>query len=311
MDCSAHLPNTRELIRLKLLIIFNPKAAHGRSIKRLEDIKARFEHLGIETSFKPTMHAGHGTELVANATLSKFDGLVAAGGDGTVFEVLNGLYQHPKTARIPLGLLPIGTGNAFARELHFQQDHLTDAIEKLHRGNTRKVDVGLVKSADQSYYFMNIVSMGFAVDAGLVALKMKALGQSAYTLATLWQVMKLKSYPLLLEIDGKTIKSDNIFVTFSNSQYTGTHFLIAPGAEIDDGKLDITVLEKLPRSRLLKLFPSIYSGRHVDYKEVSTFKASHIKIKSPQGYLLGPDGEFCGHSPAEITCLPRDLTIFS
>jgi diacylglycerol kinase (ATP) len=296
---------------LKLLIIFNPNAAHGRSVKQLEDIKTRFKNLGIETSFKATTHVGHGTELVSNATLSKFDGLVAAGGDGTVFEVLNGLYQHPKPARIPLGLLPIGTGNAFARELCFQQDYLTDAIKRLHRGNTRKVDVGFVKSADQSYYFLNIVSMGFAVDAGLVALKMKALGQSAYTLATLWQVMKLKSYPLSMEIDGKLIKGDNIFVTFSNSQYTGTHFLIAPGAEIDDGKLDITLLEKLPRLRLLRLFPSIYKGRHVDYKEVSTFKASRIKIHSPQGYLLGPDGEFCGHSPAEITCLPRDLMIFS
>lgn len=296
---------------MKLLIIFNPNAAHGRSVKRLEDIRTRFKNLGIETSLKPTMHAGHGTKLVSDATLSKYDGLVAAGGDGTVFEVLNGLYMHPKPARIPLGLLPIGTGNAFARELCFQQDHLTDAIERLHRGNTRKVDVGFVKSADQSYYFVNIVSMGFAVDAGLVALKMKALGQSAYTLATLWQVMKLKSYPLSMEIDGKPIKSDNIFVTFSNSQYTGTHFLIAPGAKIDDGKLDITLLDKLSRSRLLRLFPSIYSGRHVDYKEVSTFKASHIKIYSPQGYLLGPDGEFCGHSPAEITCLPGDLTIFS
>ncbi len=311
MVYSSDLPNARELTRLKLLIIFNPNAAHGRSMKRLEDIKSRFKNLGIETSFKPTRHAGHGTKLVAEAALSEFDGLVAAGGDGTVFEVLNGLYQHPKPARIPLGLLPLGTGNAFARELCFQQDPLTDAIERLQRGHTRKVDVGFVKSADRSYYFVNIVSMGFAVDAGLVALNMKALGQSAYTLATLWQVMKLKSYPLLLEIDGKSIKSDNVFVTFSNSQYTGTHFLIAPGAKIDDGKLDVTILEKLPRSRLLKLFPSIYSGRHIDYKEISTYQASHIKIHSPRGYLLGPDGEFCGHSPAEITCLPGDLTIFS
>lgn len=296
---------------MKLLIIFNPNAAHGRSVKRLEDIKTRFRKLGIETSFLATGYAGHGTKLVADADLSGFDGLVAAGGDGTVFEVLNGLYQHPRSARIPLGLLPIGTGNAFARELRFREDALTDAIERLHRGNTREVDVGFVKSADGSFHFVNIVSMGFAVDAGLVALKMKHLGESAYTLATLWQVLKLRSYPLMMEIDGQAVKSDNIFVTFSNSRYTGTHFLIAPDAEIDDGKLDVTVLEKLPRFRLLKLFPSIYSGRHVEYKEVSTYKAAHITIHSPQGLLLGPDGEFSGHSPAEITCLPRDLTIFS
>jgi diacylglycerol kinase (ATP) len=295
---------------LKLLIIFNPNAAHGRSVRRLEAIRAKFESLGINATFMSTRHAGHGRELVANARLSDFDGLVAAGGDGTVFEVLNGLYQHPKPARIPMGLLPLGTGNAFARELNLKVDILTHAMELLHRGRTREVDVGFVKSADHSFYFVNIVSMGFAVDAGLTAQKMKLLGKAAYTLATLWQVLKLKSYPLEMEIDGKNIRSDNVFVTISNSRYTGTHFLIAPDAEIDDGQLDVTILENLPRSRLLKLFPTIYNGRHVEYAEISSCKAAQISIRSPKGLLLGPDGEFCGRSPAEISCLPRDLTIF-
>ena len=296
---------------MKLLIIFNPNAAHGRAVKRLAAIRAKFESLGINATFLPTRHAGHGRELVASAQLSDFDGLVAAGGDGTVFEVLNGLYQHPKAARIPMGLLPIGTGNAFARELDLKSDAVNDAIELLYRGHTRQVDVGFVKSADHSFHFINIVSMGFAVDAGLTALKMKFLGKAAYTMATLWQVLKLKSYPLEMYIDGKNTTSDNVFVTISNSRFTGTHFLIAPDAEVDDGQLDVTILENLPRSRLLKLFPTIYSGRHIEYTEVSSCKAAQISIRSPKGLLLGPDGEFYGHSPAEISCLPKDLTIFS
>lgn len=298
-------------IRLKLLIIFNPNAAHGRSVKKLEAIKAKFESLGIKATFLPTRYAGHGRELVANAQLPDFDGLVAAGGDGTVFEVLNGLYQHPKASRIPMGLLPIGTGNAFARELNLKQDPVNEAIELLARGNTRQVDIGFVKSAEHSFYFINIVSMGFAVDAGLKALKMKFLGKTAYTLATLWQVLRLKSYPLEMIIDGKNTISDNVFVTISNSRYTGTHFLIAPEATIDDGQLDVTVLSNLPRSRLLKLFPTIYNGRHIEYNEVSSYKAAQISIRSPKGLLLGPDGEFYGRSPAEISCLPLDLAIYS
>lgn len=296
---------------MKLLIIFNPRAAYGRSVKKLPAIKSKFESLGIKVTIIPTTHGGHGTELVAGTDLSAYDGLLAAGGDGTVFEVLNGLYLHPKPERIPLGLLPMGTGNAFVRELALQADALTDAIELIHRGHTREVDVGQVKSADKDFYFLNIVSMGFAVDAGLIAQKMKFLGTAAYTLATLWKVLKLRTYPLELVIDGESITSNNVFVTFSNSRYTGTHFLMAPEAEIDDGKLDVTILEGLPRTRLLKLFPSIYDGRHVEYREVTTYKAAHIIIRSPQGMLLGPDGEFCGSSPAEITCLHRDLTIFS
>jgi len=295
---------------LKLLVIFNPKAAYGRSVKQLAKIKAQFERLHIEVEYLATQRPGHGVELVANADLSRFDGIVAAGGDGTIFEVLNGLYQHPEPARIPLGLLPIGTGNAFARDLGLRPSAWSEAIDLLHRGQTRQVDVGRVNSADGSYYFLNIVGMGFSVHAAEIALKLKFLGNAAYTLATLWKVLTLKSYPLVLELDGKTINCDNVFVTISNTRYTGTHFMIAPQAAIDDGQLLVTLLEPLSRRRLLKLFPTIYSGRHIEYKEVSTYKAATIKILSPAGMRLGPDGEFMGKSPAEITCLPGDLTIF-
>jgi len=295
---------------LKLLVIFNPRAAHGRSANKLTAIRARFESLGINAEFVPTSHPGHATELVGASALQAFDGVVAAGGDGTVFEVLNGLYQHPKPQRVPLGLLPIGTGNAFARELNLQGDILGHAVDILQRGNTRRVDVGCVETAEKCFHFLNIVLMGFAVDAGLTAQKLKFLGEPAYTLATLWRVMKLKSYPLLMEIDGMERNSDNVFIAISNSRYTGTHFLIAPSAKLDDGLLDVTTLERLSRRRLLRLFPSIYSGRHVQYPEISTCKARQISIRSPRGLLLGPDGEFLGRSPVEIRCLPQDLAIF-
>lgn len=295
---------------MKLLVIFNPNAAHGRAANKLAPIRARFKELGIDASIMPTAHPGHGTELVAGSALTGFDGVVAAGGDGTVFEVLNGLYRHPTAQRVPLGLLPTGTGNAFARELNLPADGLMSAIDILQRRRTREVDVGHVTAADRSFYFLNIVLMGFAVDASLAARKLKFLGQSAYTLATLWQVLKLKSYPLRMEIDGKPRQSNNVFIAISNSRYTGTHFLMAPGAVLDDGRLDVTILASLPRRRLLRLFPSIYSGRHVEYAEVSNCQATHISISSPQGFPLGPDGEFYGHSPVEITCLPRDLAIF-
>lgn len=295
---------------MKLLIIFNPEAAHGRSVNKLKGIRAKFESLGIQAKFMPTSHPGHGRELVAEADLADFDGLIAAGGDGTVFEVVNGLYDHPASERIPLGLLPIGTGNAFARELELQPGEWSKAIDILHRGRIRKMDVAHVRSAEQSYYYLNIVVMGFGVKASLTAKKLKFLGNSAYTLATLWQVLKLKCYPLELEIDGRTVRSDNVFVSISNSRYTGTHFLIAPGAVIDDGLLDVTILSRLRRSRLLSLFPTIYKGGHVEYEEVSTHQASSIIICSPEAMLMGPDGEFCGITPAEITCLHQDLTIF-
>lgn len=295
---------------MRLLIIFNPKAAYGRAVKKIADIEALLNRLGIRTTIKSTTHPGHGTELVATTDLSNFDGVVAAGGDGTLFEVLNGLYRHPKAERTPLGLLPIGTGNAFARDLGLKPFDWPAAVEILHKGHKRRVDVGHVQASDSDYYFLNVISMGFAVDASQTAKKLKFIGNTAYTIGTLWQALKLKSYPLDIHLDSLQICQDNVFVTISNTQYTGTHFLIAPAASIDDGLLDVTLLKKLPRLRLLRLFPTIYHGGHIDYPEVSVHQSTHITIKSPAGMLLGPDGELLGRTPAKISCLHQDLEFF-
>jgi len=296
---------------LNLLVIFNPRAAFGRSGKKLTVIQSYLHRLGIHSTFKSTQSPGHGCTLVANTALAEFDAVVAAGGDGTVFEVVNGLYQHEKPARIPLGVLPIGTGNAFARDLGLAPGAWREAIALIQKGHIRQVDVGHVSSPDDEYYFLNVVGMGFAVDAGLSARKLKFIGNTAYTLASLWQSIKLKSYPLLLELDGREIRQDNVLLEISNTRFTGTDFLIAPGAVIDDGLLDVTLLRRLPRLRLLKLFPGIYSGRHVHYPEVSTYQASSIAIHAPAGMLLAPDGEFRGNTPVSITCLKQDLSLFS
>jgi YegS/Rv2252/BmrU family lipid kinase len=301
------IPDT---VTLKLLVIFNPGASYGRAASRLGDIRDSFHDLGIKAEFLQTGHPGHATDLVAEADLGGYDGLIAAGGDGTVFEVLNGLYRRTATERIPLGLLPVGTGNAFARDLDLQPSAWRDAIELIRRGRTRLVDVGRVEAADASYHFLNIVHMGFTVAANRTALKIKFLGHSAYTLAALWQVLRMESYPLQLEIDGEVVRDDNVFVAVSNTRYTGTHFMMAPAAVVDDGMLDVTLLTRLSRRRVLRLFPTIYDGRHVGFDEVTTRRAEHIRISAPEAMLMAPDGEFRGRTPAEVSCLRRDLELF-
>jgi diacylglycerol kinase (ATP) len=294
---------------VKLLLIFNPHAAMKRASRLLPDIRKGLERFAT-VDIALTRHAGHAVDLVAAADLDAFDGVIAAGGDGTLYEVLNGLYRKPVQDRVPLGLVPVGTGNAFARDLGLMPGDWQKGIDIIARKQLRKVDVGRVQTRSETFYFLNIIGMGFAVDAGKTAKKLKMVGNAAYTLGTLWETVKLKSYPLQIEIDGKNIKQDNVFVEISNSRYTGSSFLIAPDAQIDDGLLDVTLLSSLSRSRLLRLFPTIYSGSHVQYKEVSTFQAQQIRIHAPGGQLLGPDGEFHGQTPADITCLHRDLEFF-
>jgi YegS/Rv2252/BmrU family lipid kinase len=294
---------------VKLLLIFNPHAAMGRASRLLPGIRsslARFAAVDIIQ----TRHAGHARDLAAESELGLYDGIIAAGGDGTLYEVLNGLYQKDQPDRRPLGLIPVGTGNAFARDLGLMPGDWEKGIGIIAKNSPRKVDVGRVHTHSEIFYFLNVIGLGFAVDAGLTAKKLKKLGNAAYSLGTLWETLKLKSYPLHIEIDGKNIKQDNVFVEISNSRYTGTSFLIAPEAQIDDGLLDITLLSSLPRRRLLRLFPTIYSGRHVRYKEVSTYQARKIRIHAPGGRMMAPDGEFHGATPADISCLHRDLEMF-
>ena len=289
--------------------MFNPHAGAGRAARLLPGARSALENFATLDVLE-TGGAGDATRLVAAADLSSYDGLIATGGDGTLFEVLNGLYTHDKAQRIPLGLVPVGTGNAFARDLGLLPGDWEKAVGLIRAAHLRQVDVGRVETASETYFFLNIVGAGLPVDAMEIAAKLKFLGNSAYTLAALWRSIKLKSYFLSLEINGKNIKQDSIFLEISNTRYTGTSFMMAPDAVLDDGLLDVTLLGKLSRLRLLRLFPTIYKGHHVRYEEIQTCKVQEIRIAAPEGLVLAPDGELRGCTPATITCLPRDLQIF-
>lgn len=295
---------------MKLLLIFNPHAANRRAAQLLPKIRAGLEQFA-ELDILLTEYAGHARELAAKSELSGFDGIVAAGGDGTLFEVLNGLYRHDRQKRVPLGLIPVGTGNAFARDLGLLPGDWKKGIGIIGAGRVQALDVGRVDSGSEVFHFLNVIGLGFPVDAMKTAKKFKSIGSSAYSIAVIREMLRLKSYQLTIEIDGESIQQDNIFVEISNTRYTGTSFLIAPGARLDDGLLDVTLLRRLSRLRLLRLFPTIYSGRHVKFDEVSTYQAKTIKIMLPRNEQLAPDGEFYGETPVTITCLEKDLQFFS
>jgi len=300
---------------LKLLMVFNPNAASGRVRKLLPRIKAGLERFAT-VDVVLTIRAGDATGRVAAVDLTGYDGLVAVGGDGTLFEVLNGMYCHERPRRVPLGVVPIGTGNAFARDLGLLPGDWEGAIALIAKAQPRAVDVGRVDCASETgdanvFHFLGVIGAGLPVDAMRSAERIKHLGRHAYSLAALWRAMVLKSYGLCIEIDGERIEQDALFIEISNTRYTGTHFLMAPDACFDDGLLDVTIVRRLPRARLLRLFPTIYSGRHVEYEEVLTRRGHTVCIAGPGGLELAPDGEFRGRTPASITCLHRDLEIFA
>lgn len=228
-----------------------------------------------------------------------------------MFEALNGLMAHPASLRPPLGLVPIGTGNAFSRDLGLRAGDWKLAIERLLQGNVRDVDIGQLDCAGGRHYFHNIVGQGFVVAAGTTANRLKHMGKSAYTLAALWQTLQLPSSYLRLRIDDQLIEQDSLLLEIANSRYTGTNFLIAPAARLDDGLLDLVLVRRLSRLRLLRLFHTIYSGEHIHYPEVTVLQGREFEILEPARQPLMIDGELIGETPARIRCLPAGLKMLA
>jgi YegS/Rv2252/BmrU family lipid kinase len=294
---------------MRAFVVVNPAAGAGRCGANWPAIESEMRARGMNPEAHFTARRRQATELVAGADFTGFDCVVAAGGDGTLFEVVNGLYRRQRSQRLPLGVLPIGTGNAFARDLGIQPGDWRAGLDHLLQGRVRKVDVGRVTTHDERFYFINIIGAGFPVDAARTAQGLKFLGKGAYTMATLWQVLKLQSWRLQIEVDGQSISEEAVFVEVSNTRYTGTHFLIAPEARMDDGLLDVVLLRKLGRMRILRLFPTIYSGGHVRFEEVRSLRAQSIRLLAPEGMPLAVDGEFRGRTPVTIDCLKKDLEL--
>lgn len=294
---------------MKHLLIYNPQAGHRRAEKMLPDVEKCLNENGIEFDLQLTDYPEHATEITSKIDLRPYAGVIAGGGDGTLFEVVNGLFRNKARKTPPLGILPIGTGNAAARDLNLDSEKWQEAVKIIAAGRTRGVDLGRFTSHGQTYYFINILGLGFVADVTKTAKSLKIFGNVSYTLGVLWQTLRLPLHDLSIEIDGKTYKRRNLFVEISNTRYT-SNFLMAPDAEIDDGFLDVTLANKMGRIRLLSVFPKVFTGEHVGEKEVEQFKAKKISIKTDPPKVLTPDGELIGITPIEVECMHKALDVF-
>jgi len=295
---------------MKLLLIYNPHAGGKRAAKVLPNVKRYFEKENIQTDILFTESRSHGIELVKNADLAKYDGLIASGGDGTLFEVVNGYYLNKGLNKPPVGLIPNGTGNAFSRELALKSFQYEKAIDIIAANKPKKIDVNRFVTENKTYYSINIIGIGFPVDVGQTVEKLKFLGEVSYLVGVLYHILFLKSFDMTLDVDGRIINKKITFIECANSVYTGSTFVMAPDAKTDDGFIDVVIVDKLSRRRIMKLLPTIFSGKHILEKEVQVIKAKKIEIQTHIAKPLVPDGELFGETPVTVECLANDLPFF-
>ncbi|MBN2236991.1 MAG: diacylglycerol kinase family lipid kinase [Bacteroidales bacterium] len=294
---------------MKLLLFFNDFAANGRAKKQKHQVLEAFSKAGHEVEMIPTLGGEKTSELVKNTSFDGFDGVFAAGGDGTIMEVANGYLQNTSDKKPPFGILPIGTGNAFIRDLGFKTGQINEVIANLSLEKTKWIDAGVAKNGSLPYYFFNIIGIGFTSDVTLTAQSFKWLGNFAYTIGIIYRALNLQTEPTELIVDGEKFSCQTLFVEISNTRYT-SNFLMAPDAAFDDGILDITILKKMNTFRLIKSFPKILTGEHIHLPEVVTLKGKEISIITQKPKVVSPDGELKGKTPVHISVKHKAMEVF-
>lgn len=287
---------------MKIGYIVNPIAGRKRVEDWLRTIRFRTEKEGFRYYIYITDGPGDGTAKAKAAVKDGCDVVVAVGGDGTVSEVVNGI---PKTRDAVLGVLPVGTGNDFARTLKIPLE-LDEAVRTILGMNIIPCDFGVVNGRR----FINVASVGLDSQVVVEANKIKKSipGAAAYILGVFKAVSGYKPYDLEIHTEQGTVSKQAALIAVANGSYYGGGMKIAPRARIDDGLLDICLVRNMPRNRIIALFPLLFSGGHLERPEVEYFNAKKIRVFCEKGFI-NSDGDIIGECPAEMHIEPSALRI--
>ena len=292
----------------RVTLLTNPMAGHGNAPHAAERAVARFQERGVDVTEIVGRDAQHARDLVEGAINNGTDALVVAGGDGVISLALQALAHSD----IPLGIIPAGTGNDHAREYGIPVGDPAAAADVIVAGHTETIDLGLIRASDDTTtWFGTVAATGFD---SLVSDRVNRMrwphGRMRYNLAIVAELSQLRPLPFRLVLDGdREIVTDLTLAAFGNTRSYGGGMLICPDADHADGLLDITMVSSGSRLKLVRLFPTIFTGTHVELDEVTTARARKIWVECP-GINAYADGEYACPLPAEISAMPGALTIF-
>ncbi|MDZ7269123.1 MAG: diacylglycerol kinase family lipid kinase [candidate division KSB1 bacterium] len=294
----------------RILLAANPHAGLGRGRKVLARSLRILQQRGVAAEVLISECEGHLLRALPRRLLEGWDQIVALGGDGTLFQVINCCLQQPGFDT-PLALIPAGTGNSFARELAGAA--LPAAWEGILSGEPTRIDVlhclpqTPAPDFPAGYYCLTALGLGFVSDVTRNALHFKRFGVLAYVLAVMKSLAKLTAAHLRLQLDGRLIEREGVFVIVCNSRFAGGLMKIAPGARLDDGLMEVLVLHKVNRRTLLRAFPSVFKGTHVHHPNLEIFSGRSLQIAAEPVQVLTPDGEVAGCTPVSVTIQPQKL----
>lgn len=293
------------------LAIVNPAAGGGRCGKQFGAALDRLRAAGLEVDVATTDKAGHASELARHAWAEGRRRFLAVGGDGTSYEVVNGLFPAALDSgeRPRLGFLPMGTGNSFLRD--FSDQGAEHSVAALTEGRARSCDVMRLRHRAGTIFWINICSVGFVADVnGLRARRFKAWGELGYVAAVVSSVVGLESRGFPMRVDGGELDAKPlVFASFNNSKFTGGKMMMAPEADTSDGLVEVILVGKMGRFDLLRTFPKIFSGTHVKHSAVRTAKAKRVVFEIEDEIDAMIDGEAERVIPMELDVLPGAIDV--
>ena len=272
-------------------VILNPAAGRGRAGRLLPSLRATLRQQLPDHRLYITTRQGEAAEL-AEQLRDSAPVVVAAGGDGTIHEVVNGLMG----GRAILGLIPVGSGNDFIKMLNLPQD-VAAAVSVVKRGRHKPVDIGEVNGR----YFPNGVGMGFDAEAVRVGQKVKWLrGFLIYFYSVLRTMLFYRNREVTIRIGDRETRQKIFMISVGNGASVGGGFRITPDARLDDGLFDICIMDALSRVEILRHLPKAIQGRHKHLPQVDYFRAAEMTVLAVNGIPVHADGELLGEALQEI-----------
>lgn len=299
----------------KYKIILNPTSSRGKSVDHIPTIKAFMETNNLPYDLELTTAPNHATEIAKQAHAEGYTYIIAAGGDGTSNEVLNGIMQANRANdhQAIFGLLPVGSGNDMAFGVGVRTG-IETALEVLRDQNTQVFDVGFVRGGDypEGRYFGNGLGVGFDAIVGFEAAKLKFSGFIGYLVSALKTILLVKPALLRLEIDDQTIESRFLMISIMNGQRAGGGFMLTPDADTSDGEFSVCIANEMNRLSQLTVLPKFISGDHTNHPKVDLMNAKKVTVTALDGTIPSHiDGETVCEAgqKLEIEIFPQALHI--
>lgn len=293
------------------LAIVNPAAGGGRRRKLLGPALERLRAGGVAVDVEETRSRGDATRIALEAYGRGRRKFIAVGGDGTSYEVVNGLFPGASAGERPtLGFLPLGTGNSFLRD--FSDRGAEHAIESLIAGRRQACDVLRLRHRDGVIHYINLLSVGFPADvATLRARRFSGHGEFGYIVSIFLGLARLQRRPFPVRVDDQTEfdRRRCLFLTFNNSKFTGGTMMIAPRAEVNSGLIEYVRWGAIGRLGLIRNLPTLYDGTHVEHPmaERKAVRRVDFALDAPVDVMV--DGEVLTLHCEELDVLPGALDV--